>query len=161
MVFLFSSRLKPTVMKKFAIARGVPEKAVKKISPLAKKKKIAIKTSIKNGRVKGQISNLIELFVILLDNAIKYSPKKSKVEIYSKHSKNEVKILVQDAGFGISDEDLGHIYDRFYRAEKSRSHDGYGLGLSIAKKIVKAHRGSINALSEINKGTTFTITLPA
>jgi len=104
---------------------------------------------------------LVETFVILLDNSIKYSPKNSKIEINSKSSKNKVTISVMDEGIGIASDDLVHIFDRFYRAEKSRTEKGYGLGLSIAKKIIEQHKGEIEVKSEVNKGTTFTVILPA
>jgi signal transduction histidine kinase len=74
-----------------------------------------------------------------------------------------INILVKDGGIGIKKEDMPHIFDRFYRADRSRTKqriEGYGLGLSIAKRIVALHNGSIRVESEVRKGSVFTVTLP-
>lgn len=139
----------------------VVKAAYKKVVPLAKKKKIKIVTRVAEAIVKGNKSSLIETLVILLDNAIKYSPKGSEITVVSKSTGHKVKVLVSDQGIGISKEDLSHIFERFFRADKSRSLvGGYGLGLSIAKKIVESHKGSIRATSKIGKGSTFEMILP-
>lgn len=140
---------------------SIIETAIKKTEKMAKNKQIEVLNKTKAGNIKGVPDRLTELFVILIDNAIKYSPKKTKVEIFSVSEKNGIKILVKDHGVGISKEDLPHIFDRFYRAEKSRSESGYGLGLSIAKKIVEGHSGTIEVKSELKKGTTFIVSLPS
>lgn len=115
--------------------------------------KTAAKTDLKKSIVIGNEDALIELVIILVDNAIKYSPKGSNVSIKVRPGVIEVK----DHGVGIAEEDISHIFDRFYRADKSRSKDGYGLGLSIAKNIVDLHKGKIIVKSEIGKGTIFKI----
>ena len=137
--------------------------AVKKVSQLAKQKKITIKTTVNDLHIAGDDRSLKELIIILLDNAIKYSPNESEVSISSKNTDSHITLNVTDQGTGIEQKDLPHIFDRFYRADKSRSKTdmpGYGLGLSIAKKIVKTHHGSIDVKSKVQKGTTFIITLP-
>lgn len=137
--------------------------SVRKLERLAEKKNITISKNIDEINITGIQDRIIELFVILLDNAIKYSPEKSVITVVAKKKKVMAEITISDQGIGIADEDLPHIFDRFYRASKSRSKEkvaGYGLGLSIAKKIVKAHHGEILVKSQINKGTTFTIHLP-
>jgi signal transduction histidine kinase len=100
---------------------------------------------------------------ILLDNAIKYSPRNSEVKISSvKHGRTAV-ISVIDKGEGINSADLPHIFERFYRADSSRSKnksDGYGLGLAIAQQIASAHRGLIDVKSAPSKGSTFIVHLP-
>ena len=98
----------------------------------------------------------------LLDNALKYADQGSTVSIDARAKKNNIVIIVSDAGRGIPEEDLPHIFERFYRVDKSRSRTsgGTGLGLAIAKKIVEAHGGSIYAASEYGKGTNMIITLP-
>lgn len=137
--------------------------AVKKVEPLAKKKNIATNSTVAKTIVKGVQDRLIEVFVILLDNAIKYSPNNSVISIESKKEDNHIIVSVIDNGVGVSSEDLPHIFDRFYRANKSRSKTntpGYGLGLSIAKKIVQAHKGTILASSIPEEKTIFSVQLP-
>jgi two-component system, OmpR family, sensor histidine kinase CiaH len=135
--------------------------AYKKVAPLAKKKKIHFALSQVKGEIKGNKNSLVEVFVNLFDNAIKYSPEKTQVTLAALNKKNTVIIIIADEGLGIDAKNLPHIFDRFYRVDKSRSQaDGYGLGLSIARKIICAHNGSIEVDSTVNKGTTFTITFP-
>lgn len=129
---------------------------------LANKKKITIMHTNPGNYVKGDSTQLIELFVILFDNAIKYSPKGTAISVTTKKSDHAIQIAVSDEGFGIDTNDIPHIFDRFYRADKSRTKEtipGYGLGLSIAKKIVTEHNGSIMVKSK-TKGATFFIKLP-
>jgi two-component system phosphate regulon sensor histidine kinase PhoR len=98
-----------------------------------------------------------------LDNAIKYSPEKAKVIISAGKSDGNVLISIRDKGPGIDKKDLPHIFDRFYRADSTRSKEkasGYGLGLSIAKQIAEMHHGSISVESAAKKGTSFTVKLP-
>jgi signal transduction histidine kinase len=135
--------------------------SINKTSKMASAKNIKVSNKVDERRITGDYDRLVEAFVILLDNAIKYSSKKSNIEVYSKNIKNKVVISIKDEGIGIENDDLTHIFDRFYRAEKSRTEEGYGLGLSIAKKIIEQHKGEIQVKSEVNKGTTFTIILPA
>lgn len=135
--------------------------AYNKVSPLAKQKKIKITIKSVENIIKGDKNSLIELFVILFDNAIKYSSENSEITVTSEITEHKTKIAIADQGIGISKEDLPHIFERFFRADKSRSMiDGYGLGLSIAKKIVEAHRGSIDVDSKISKGSTFKVIMP-
>jgi signal transduction histidine kinase len=95
---------------------------------------------------------------------VKYSPAKSTITLASKIHGKHATLSVSDTGHGIAAKDLPHIFDRFYRADTSRSSQnvaGHGLGLSIAKQIISAHRGHIAARpNSEGKGTTFTITLP-
>ncbi len=140
------------------------EQAVKRLNGSIKKKGMVIKKKVDDAVVHGMQESIISLFVILLDNAVKYSPNKSTVTFLAKKQDKSVKIFITDEGLGIALEDLPHIFDRFYRASKSRSKEkipGYGLGLSIAKKIVTSHHGTISAESVTGKSTTFTIELPA
>jgi heavy metal sensor kinase len=108
----------------------------------------------------GDGDELIRLFVNLLDNAIKFT-KDGGVTISAARDINEViHVSVSDTGPGIPPDDLPHIFDRFYRAERARATHGFGLGLSIANSIASMHLGSIKATSAIGKGTTFTVSLP-
>jgi signal transduction histidine kinase len=98
----------------------------------------------------------------IVDNSIKYSPEKTKINIEYSELYNKAVIEISDEGIGIPKEDIAHIFDRFYRVDKARSRSigGSGLGLSLVKWIVDIHNGSIEAESEIGKGTKMTLRLP-
>lgn len=150
-------------IKELISVSEIISQATQKLSPLAEKKKIQLDVGRTEGQLYGDKKSLTELFVILLDNAIKYSPSETIVQINSQLNDGKVKITVLDQGAGIDKNDLPFIFDRFYRADKSRSKHhigGYGLGLSIAKGIVDVHKGQIFVKSTIGKGTIFTILLP-
>ncbi len=141
----------------------IAKEAIRKVTNAAKEKKITITNDIHSSTVQGNQTALTELLVIFLDNAIKYSPKQKTVHIMSKKTDGHILIEIADRGFGIDEKDIPHLFDRFYRADKSRTKTGvagYGLGLSIAKQIVDQHDGSIRVQSQLKKGTTFTIELP-
>lgn len=136
--------------------------ARKKISPLAKEKQILITTHVPNLVIHGNRQSLTTALVILLENAIKYSSSASPITISAEQTAKLVAIHITDHGIGITKTDIPHIFERFYRADKSRSQtNGYGLGLSIAKQIIAAHHGSITVSSIVGNGSTFTIQLPA
>lgn len=110
--------------------------------------------------VNGDKQSLVDLFVILLDNAIKYSPEKSTINISVSKNDGHILVKIKDQGVGIKACDLPHIFDRFYRADNSRNKekvDGYGLGLSIAKNIVDLYSGKISVDSKPGKGTEFIV----
>lgn len=141
----------------------VAQEAVARYSKAAGQKSIRVKTRLSDIRTLGDQSSLIELVAILVDNALKYSPSNSTITVMtSKHGKQAI-LQVKDEGQGIKASDQPHIFERFYRADRSRSKDvieGYGLGLSIAHQIVTVHKGSIDVKSHIGKGTTFSVRLP-
>lgn len=137
--------------------------AFEQIEKFAKEKKIEFQTDLKDVKVQGDKQSLAELFVILFDNAIKYSPRSSRIKVVIKRELRHAEIQIKDQGVGIKKTDLPHIFDRFYRADTSRHKEqngGYGLGLAIAKSIVDFHNGSISADSKSGRGTTFTVKLP-
>jgi len=103
-----------------------------------------------------------QVIVNLLSNALKYTPSGGRVEIGATGSELLAKVVVEDSGEGIPPEDLPFIFERLYRADRSRSRltGGSGLGLSITKAIVEAHKGTIEVGSEPGKGTVFTVFLP-
>lgn len=106
-------------------------------------------------------AQLTRLCVILIDNAIKYSHKGEKVTVtLKKASRDNLQLCVHNFGEPIGESDLPRIFDRFYREDKSRNSAGYGLGLSMAKDIVKVHRGKISVKSTKESGTEFTVTIP-
>ena len=106
---------------------------------------------------------LEEALYNLLDNAVKYSRERSDIRLAARQRDNEIVLSVSDDGIGISNEDLPRIFERFYRADKARTHDnvrGTGLGLAIVKHIAQLHGGRVEAGSEIGKGTTIHVVLP-
>lgn len=112
--------------------------------------------------VNGDEMRLRQLFLNLVDNAVRYTPPMGKVSIVLTHSSESAHVSIKDTGIGIAKEDQEKIFERFYRVDKSRSRDvgGTGLGLAICKKIIEGHHGRITLESEIGKGSTFTVDLP-
>lgn len=150
----------PQPMKDVPLHNSLRE-AVRKITPLAKKKRIRVVMENSKAVVRGDQEALLNVFIILLDNAVKYTPNGGKVSVSTTISKQTAIVSVQDTGIGIAKQDLPHIFQRFYRADKSRQHtDGYGLGLAIAKQTVESYQGTIEVHSELSKGTTMIVTLP-
>lgn len=142
---------------------AVSENALRKVENLAKTKSIKIIKNVEDINISADRQGLTELFVIFLDNAIKYSPEKSEVNLNIKKSGSSAIIEIEDQGIGIDKKDLPLLFERFYRADKARTKkdtDGFGLGLSIAKQIIDKHSGSIDVKSKIEFGTTFKIKLP-
>jgi len=128
---------------------------------LALQKKIVIKGKIKKGVfVNGRRDKLFRAILNLVDNAIKYTPNKGRVEIGLFEDKDQVTIRVKDSGAGIGKIDLPHIFERFYRGNKTEKTLGSGLGLAITKAIVEAHRGKLTVESKKGKGVSATINLP-
>lgn len=137
--------------------------AYEKVESLANKKSIVFENQLADIKVAGDNKSLVELFVILIDNAVKYSPKDSKINIRMSEVGSTAVIRVKDSGVGIKSSDLPYIFNRFYRADTSRNKeqvDGYGLGLSIAKQITDLHKGTIHANSKIGQGSEFVVKLP-
>ncbi|KQU56887.1 hypothetical protein ASG66_21010 [Bacillus sp. Leaf406] len=113
-------------------------------------------------QVLGDEERLYQLFIILLNNAVKYTPAGGSVEICTAKEGGKVRIEIKDTGIGISPDDLPHVFDRFYRGDQARSRgvEGTGLGLSIAKWITDIHSGSIKIESRPGKGTTIILSFP-
>lgn len=140
----------------------VINESVKKILPLSDKKKIFIKKNVEDYSITGNKLSLVQLFIILLDNAVKYSRNNSEIIINTHKTNGTIVVDVNDKGIGIDKKDLLFIFDRFYRAGSSRSKEtaaGYGLGLSIAKEIINLHHGKITVKSSLGKGTVFSVSL--
>lgn len=141
----------------------VVQQAISRVLSMAEQKKILISSDSAPVSFVGDESSLVEALVILLDNAVKYSPAKSEVAVSVKNEPRHTVLQVTDQGVGIKAGEAQHIFERFYRADTSRSKidtNGYGLGLAIARDIVKLHHGSLTVNSKPGKGSTFTITLP-
>ena len=113
-------------------------------------------------RVNGNVASLRRLFLILIDNAVKYSPQEGHVSVVLVPSDGSAVTEIRDDGIGISSSDLPHIFERFYRADESRSREsgGTGLGLSIAKWIAEAHQGKISVTSSVGEGSVFRVQIP-
>ncbi|MFD1175450.1 sensor histidine kinase [Paenibacillus puldeungensis] len=110
----------------------------------------------------GDEGRIRQLLIILLDNALKFTPESGKIKIEGRYQANSVYIKITDNGCGIAKEDLPRIFERFYRGNKARSHSAgsSGLGLSIAKWIVDVHSGTIRVDSELGQGTEVALTFP-
>jgi len=141
---------------------GLLEESRERIKRTAEARGIEVSIDVPQATVKGDRAMLAELFVILLDNSVKYSDDGTRIEISGKIDKRHVAVTVKDAGYGIAAADLAHVFDRFYRgkmpAEKQVS--GYGLGLSIAKRIAEVNHASIDIGSEPGTGTEVSVRLP-
>jgi len=108
----------------------------------------------------GDRLSLSEVFVNIIGNSIKYSPDGTRVTLKADLQGNYLVVSIKDDGIGISQEDLPHIFDGFYRGKSGQAMTGHGIGLAVARQIVDAHDGSISVESELGKGTTFLISLP-
>ena len=110
----------------------------------------------------GSTNHLDRVFVNLLENAIHYTPVAGEIRILASRVEHQIEIAIIDTGVGIAADDLERIFDRFWREDRSRTQwaGGSGLGLSIARSIVKQHRGSIEVQSELGKGSKFIVRLP-
>jgi heavy metal sensor kinase len=137
------------------------EEACDLFQPLAEEKGLVIKAKVAPQLfVSADRSKLQRALTNLLDNAIKYTPAKGTVTVSVKEGGKGVIISFRDTGIGIAADDIPRIFDRFYRADKSRSEPGAGLGLSLVLAIVQAHGGDIQVNSSPGAGSTFTVTLP-
>lgn len=137
--------------------------ALAAVEPSSSKKRIGFDISCPAGLSCVANAGLIEQALVnLLDNAVNYSPEASRISIVAKIVGKSVEISVADRGIGIPAADLPHIFERFYRVDKSRSKStgGTGLGLAIVRHIAAIHGGEARVLSYANEGSTFTISLP-
>jgi signal transduction histidine kinase len=143
---------------------GTPiERAIESNATLAERKNIEIVCELSDNlpMIQGDSLSLAEVFTNIISNSIKYSPDGTRVIIMAEEQGNSIAVSVKDAGIGISQEDLPHIFDGFYRGKSGQDvAGGHGIGLAVARQIVDAHSGSITVESELGKGTTFIISLP-
>ena len=137
--------------------------AMNRVIAQAQARKIAIEDTVKPVIVAANRQSLAQTLVVLLDNAIKYGPADSTIHIGGGKRGKRAFIAVCDEGPGIRPYDVRRIFDRFYRADQSRSTQhvpGHGIGLSLAKKLVEQQDGEIRVASTVGKGSIFTISLP-
>ena len=152
---------KPTTQELNAADIIIP--LVERLNTVHKDRKQPIKIICsKDIKVKMSQQHFERLLTILLDNALKYTPADKEILIKAATGEHNVKIEIADQGIGIKNDDLPHIFERFYRADKGRNRQsgGFGLGLSLALDIVQKYKGRIKVQSEFGKGTTFFINLP-
>jgi heavy metal sensor kinase len=131
---------------------------------LAEKKCITVRLrKLDEVNILGDKARIRQLLLNLIDNAIKYTPERGTVSLALSRANGVALVSVEDTGIGIPSEEISKIFDRFYRVEKGRSRSlgGSGLGLSISKWIAEAHGGKIEVQSEPQRGSTFTVQLPA
>lgn len=136
--------------------------AINQVVELAIAKSIQIQDQTKPLHARADFDGLVQVLVILLDNAIKYTPPEGQIILTTKLTKKQIQIDVSDTGQGISKQDLEHVFDRFYRVDKARCRDcqgGHGLGLAIAKRTIEQMHGQIKVSSELEMGTVVSLSL--
>lgn len=144
--------------------RNIIDRVQRKLTQLIVEKGIELELTMekKLPQVTCNSDRIERVFINLIDNAVRHTPSGGKIDIRVTAKASQVHIRISDTGLGISAEDLPMIWERFYKADKSRTRGqgGTGLGLAIVKRIVEGHGGQINVESRLNEGTTFNIVLP-
>jgi signal transduction histidine kinase len=138
-------------------------KAIESAEPQATRKNIELVCSIegKLQPIEGHEISLVEALVNIIGNAVKYSYDNSKVLIKAEEKRDSILISISDTGIGIPKDELPSLFGDFYRGKTDKNIEGsHGIGLTISRRIIEAHNGTIIAESELGKGTTFTISLP-
>jgi signal transduction histidine kinase len=139
------------------------EQACDAMQPLAGEREVALRVEAAHGvHVQGDREQLRQLVVILVDNALRYTPAGGDVEVEVERTGDSAAVVVRDTGIGIDHAALNRVFDRFYRADEARNRDsgGAGLGLAIARQLVEEHGGRISVESHPGRGSTFTVRLP-
>ncbi len=131
------------------------------IQPLADARHVKISCDMPALACMGDSDRLSQVITNLLTNAITYNKENGEVRIGGTTKNGSVSLTITDTGVGMSAEDLSHLFERFYRADKSRTSGNTGLGLAISKAIVEAHGGTIEVDSKLDEGTSFTVRLPS
>ncbi|MFP3975156.1 MAG: sensor histidine kinase [Chloroflexota bacterium] len=141
---------------------SVIDEVIAQLSPQAQRKGITLARQDAPGlpAVRADKDRLQRALANLIHNAIKFTPQDGRVAVSAEASEHGVTVSVADTGIGISRSDLPHVFNRFFKAEKSHSGEGTGLGLAIAKHIVQAHGGEIWVESEEGRGSVFRFSLP-
>jgi len=157
---LTRSDTRPAVIRERVDLSALLHNVSDSLRPLAETKGLTLECTVPEGfSLIGDSDGLIRLFVNLLDNAIQFTDLGGVTVSAYRQEKDTIQVLVTDTGCGIAPEHLAHIFDRFYRVDKSRASRGTGLGLAIAVGIAHAHGGTIDVSSQVGKETTFSVTL--
>ena len=173
-----TDRLSALVDSLLALARGgrgdraqpdvfnvgtVVEQSVEAMMPLAAEKHVGLQVDAASGLpIEGDREQIRQLVVILVDNALRYTPEGGSVAVIVGKAGSDVLLEVRDTGIGIPRDAQEHVFERFYRADEARNRDsgGAGLGLAIAKQLVEDHDGKITVESEVGSGSTFSVRVP-
>lgn len=133
----------------------------RKLQPLASENRLQLSIDANSGlQIHADRERFRQLMMILIDNAMQYTPENGQIRINAKQIGNQCLLSVSDTGIGIPKDKLKDIFERFYQVDPSRSGGNSGLGLSIARWIVESHGGTIKVESDLGKGSTFTVILP-
>ncbi|KAA0955953.1 HAMP domain-containing histidine kinase [Sporosarcina sp. ANT_H38] len=151
----------PLEKRTFELDKQLKE-IVRKYRWLLEEKEMTLEMDIEEVRFTGDPAFLEKVWENLLTNALKYTEIGGTIEVVLTEQSDQVKVIVKDNGIGIDEEELKRIFDRFYRADDSRTQEtgGTGLGLSIVQQVVKLHGGTIDVVSQKGQGTTFTVVFP-
>ena len=149
-------------LRPVSVQQAVSE-ALGQIVTMAQTKEITIQDASENISAASDPKVLVRIICILLDNAVKYSHKRTTIYISTEKTSKQVRLHIRDEGVGIPEADLPHVFRRFYRADKSRgaqSAKSYGLGLAIAEKLAAQINARLSVKSTVGEGSTFTVALP-
>ena len=151
----------PLLLRDFRLDKQL-EHAILILEPQWLERNIDIDAEFEKISIHGDEDLLSQVWINLIHNAVKFTPENGLIKIKLYKEDGQIVCYIADNGVGISKEDQIHIFERFFKVDKSRDRSlgGNGLGLSLCKKIIELHRGQITMESELNKGTKFTVTLP-
>jgi len=148
-----------TEKKTFDLGEQV-RRSVLVLEPKWEKKHITVSADIQEVTYRGGEELLGQVWLNLMDNAVKFAPEGGEVEIYLRETENGAEFKIKNSGPGIEPEKQARIFDKFYQTDQSHATPGNGLGLAIARRIVQLHGGSITCKSAAGEGTEFTVALP-
>lgn len=135
-------------------------KAISLLEPKWNKKEIIFNVSLEKKYFYGDEELIFQIWINLIDNAIKFSKQKGRIDIILKEKENSIEIKIKDYGIGMDEEEKNRIFTRFYQIDRSHSEKGSGLGLAIVKRIIELSNGKIEVESKENFGTTMIVNLP-
>lgn len=154
----------PSFERKPVMVHRLLEEVIKRLRPRADSKGIMITTYFdpQLPEVFASYDHLLRAFLNLVENSVAYTPSSGKVELKTARAGDQIEIIISDTGVGIAPDDVPNIFERFYRGGAAEELDkgGSGLGLSIVKKVIDMHEGTIQVRSVVGKGTSFIVTLP-